>query len=322
MQLFLTFAAPKYYSLNLKTQNIMKRKLFTTCLMFLVTFIAQAQTKIVPQLEKGMKVTYTGNTVSTVGENKIEVASEVDYVVSQKTADGYVIDMTMTKMESANGADLMSRLMNLTEEMMKGVTIKVATDNEGKPKGVNNLEDVKQACLKGATKMIDELYAENPAVAQAMPKEVLLEQAEKGITEEALLNSMLTTPTSVFVLNGKSVANMTQDTYTNSQGIKMKRMYFVAKDGKTVTTNSQSEMTKDELKQLIIKQVEENMPEQAEMIKQNIDAVLASGMMKVESKEKAVYTLQDNGWLKSVDMTQDLNMMGQQVSVKATMNLK
>jgi len=300
----------------------MNRKLLMTALMLLITFMAQAQVKIAPQLKKGMKMTYVIVSTTTMGSEEMKTDSEVEYVVSQESGDGYVIDVTLTKLESGGGDDLMSRLMNITEEMMKGVTIKTKTDKDGKPVGVVNWEEVKTGTTKTANKMLDEIYAKNPDVAQLMPKEKLMSQAEANLTEEAILNSYLATPTNALVLNGKTVANMAQDTYVNTQKIKMKRMYFVAKDGKTITTNSQSDMSKEELKEFIIKQVEENMPDQADMIKQNIDAVLSSGMLKIEGKEKAVYTLQDNGWLKSVDMTQELNLMGQAISLKAVMTVK
>ena len=301
----------------------MNRKLFTTALMLLMAFMAQAQVKIAPKMEKGMKMTYSIVTTATAAGQEMKTDSEVEYVVSQKNADGFVVDVTMTKMESAdNSEDLMSRMMNITEEMMKGVTIKIKTDKDGKPVGIVNSEEVKTLTLKTATKMLDEIYQKSPEISQVLSKETMMKQVEETLTEEAILNSYLATATNALVLNGKTVANMAQDTYTSNQKIPMKRMYFVAKDGKTITTNSQSEMTKEELKKFIIKQVEDNMPNQAEMIKQNIDAVMESGMLKIEAKEKAVYTMQDNGWIKSVDMTQELNMMGQSMTQKAVMTLK
>lgn len=49
----------------------------------------------------------------------------------------------------------------------------------------------------------------------------------------------------------------------------MKRMYFV--NGRNVTVSGSANMSKEELKKLIIEQVEKMMPEQADMVKQNID---------------------------------------------------
>ena len=77
---------------------------------------------------------------------------------------------------------------------------------------------------------------------------------------------------------------------------------------------------KDDLKKLIIKQVEEQAPEQAEMIKQNIDLVM--GQMKFEMSEKSTYQLQDNGWVKSVKNEVNQNMMGQVMKATETITLK
>ena len=79
-------------------------------------------------------------------------------------------------------------------------------------------------------------------------------------------------------------------------------------------------MQKDDLKKLIIKQVEEQAPEQAEMVKQNIDLVM--GQMKFEMSEKSTYQMQDNGWVKSVKNEVNQNMMGQVMKATETITLK
>lgn len=300
----------------------MKKKLIATALTLLVAFVAYAQVKIAPKMEKGMKMTYEIATTATYGGKEVKTSSEVEYAVSEQTADGFVVDVTMTKMETDGGEDLASRLMWLTEEMQRGLTMKIKTDKDGKPVAFVNGKEVKTKGMEIAKKMADEIYEQSPELSNMMPKETLLKQAEESLNEETMLNAVISTPNNALTLNGKTIANMAQDTYTNLQKINMKRTYFVTKDGKGITTTSQSDMSKEELKKFIIKQVEENMPDQAEMIKQNIDVALQSGLLKIEAKEKAVYTMQDNGWIKSADTTQELNMVGQSITSKSVMTAK
>ena len=79
-------------------------------------------------------------------------------------------------------------------------------------------------------------------------------------------------------------------------------------------------MTKDELKQTIIEQVTKEMPEQAEMVKQNIDMLMSQ--MTFEVKEKATYVFQENGWVKSIVTEGTQEMMGQGSKEKTTIMLK
>ena len=63
-------------------------------------------------------------------------------------------------------------------------------------------------------------------------------------------------------------------------------------------------------------------PDQAEMIKKNIDAVMASGMIKIDMKGTATYELQDDGWVKTIKNEETQETMGQQAKTTATVTLK
>ena len=118
--------------------------------------------------------------------------------------------------------------------------------------------------------------------------------------------------------------NGATESVNNEQGMKLKRMYFVV--GKNIITNSTLDMTKDELKEFVLKQVEKVAPDQAEMVKQNIDvdatslAMLRSEfpeMTDAEASKLATYALyqnSDKGDVKGVQLnlsanvTKDLNI--------------
>ena len=65
-------------------------------------------------------------------------------------------------------------------------------------------------------------------------------------------------------------------------------------------------------------EVKAMMPDQAEMVEQNIDQLLESGMMKMESTVTADYEFLPNGWLKSLRVVQKQENMGQSTE----MNMK
>jgi len=68
--------------------------------------------------------------------------------------------------------------------------------------------------------------------------------------------------------------------------------------------------------------VEKSLPDQADMIKQNIDQLMNSGMLKMEMKETASYELQPDGWVKSIKAESTHDAMGQKMKTTTTVTLK
>ena len=203
--------------------------------------------------------------------------------------------------------------------MMKGLSIRVTTNKDGQVKSIQNYGELKQQIDGLSNKLVDQLFEQAPMLAQAMSKDAIKQQILESTTEENLLKTMQNM-TSPLALNGKTIMTGSQEEYKNEQGLKMKRMYFV--NGKNVTTNGSINMSKDELKAMIIEKVEKLVPDQAELIKQNIDQVMATGMIKFESKETATYELQDDGWVKSIKSETTNEALGQQTKTTATVTIK
>ena len=290
--------------------------------MLLMALVASAQVKVAPKLEKGLKKVYVGEvTTSLLGQSEVKITSETVYEVLDATADGYVIDLVTTDVQtSAEKGDLVSRLLTITTEMLKDAHIKFATDKEGKVVKLLNADEVLATLKSVMGKIFDETLAQAPNLPAGLSKEVLMEQVAGTINEEMLMQSVEMN-TSPLVLNGKTIATGAQDYFNNSQGMKMKRMYFVNADG-SVITSSTLDMNKDELKQLIIAQVEKMAPDQADMIKQNIDAVINSGTLNMEANEKATYTFDKDKWIDSIQSEVSSTAAGQKTTVKATLKLK
>ncbi len=193
-------------------------------------------------------------------------------------------------------------------ELMKDLNVRVATNKEGKPEKIVNYDELKPRMEKMADQFVEKVYQAVPQLSQMLPKEPLKQQLMEGVTEEKLLKGCQNA-TSVMALNGKTVMTGAQEEYVNEQEMKMKRMYFV--NGKNIVTNSSLNMSNDELKALIIAQVEKAAPDQAEMVKQNIDTLMKSGMLKMDVKETATYDMQDDGWVKNVTVDMTMDTMGQ-----------
>lgn len=299
----------------------MKKILFLSALLT-VAFAAQAQLKIVPKMQKGDVKNYTivaTNSIPMQGDTKITSGSK--YTVVDATADGYVLDVETLEVQVESDANnVTGKLLAAAEEMQKGVVIRVTTDKDGKPTKVLNLDELRPKMEKAADSAIDKLVADIPQLSQVIPdKSVLKNQFKECFTEETILRG-LQESTSPLALNGKTIITGAQEEYTSKDGLKMKRMYFV--NGQNIIANSSLNMSKDEMKALLIKQVELRAPEQAQMVKDNIDQILDSGMLKIDMTEKDTYELQADGWPKSIVTENTTEMMGQQVVTKTTITLK
>lgn len=297
------------------------KKIFVLSMMLTVMMAAQAQLKVAPKMAKGTTKVYVAeSTIAIPGQKDVQMASETKFTVTAENADGYTMEMVTTDVKSNATADnLAAKLMSAAENMLKGQVIRITTNKEGKVKAIQNYGELKQKLDGLSNELVDQLFKQIPMLAQAMSKEAMKQQVLESTTEENLLKTMQNM-TSPLALNGKTIMTGAQEEYVNEQGLKMKRMYFV--NGKNVTTNGSMNMSKDEMKALIVEKVEKLMPGQAEMIKQNIDQIMATGMLKLESKETATYELQDDGWVKSIKTESTNEALGQQTKNTATVTIK
>ena len=295
------------------------KKLFFVSLLLTTVIAAQAQLKITPKMEKGIVKTYVNTiTTSIPMQGDVTVTSETNYSVVDATADGYLIDVeTINVKVDADADNITGKLLAATEELQKGTVIHLSTDKDGKPVRVLNADELKKIIEQNANALIDKLMADIPQLAESAPKDVLKNQMLSSFTEETILRGLEESP---LALNGKSIITGAQEEYVTKDGLKMKRMYFV--NGKNIIANSNLNMDLEEMKALVIKQVEERAPEQAEMVKENIDQILSSGMLKIDMKQKDTYELQADGWIKSMTTEATTETMGQKIEVKGTLTMK
>ncbi len=286
------------------------KKLFFLSVMLTAAMAASAQLKIAPKMQKGLSKVY--NVVATTnipGQKEVNITTDMKYTVTEASANGYVVDvLTTTFTSDATSDNIAGQLLSGAAELLKGLNVRVATNNDGRAEKIVNYAELRPRMDDMCDKLIEKMYQAIPQMSQLVPKETLRQQMMENLTEEKLLKSMQNA-TSVMTLNGKTVMTGAQEEYVNEQGMKMKRLYFV--NGKNIVTNSSMNMSKDELKALIIAQVEKLAPAQADMIKQNIDTVIESGMLKMDMKETATYDLLDDGWVKSVTVDTTTDTMGQ-----------
>jgi len=290
------------------------RKLMLVSMMLTVALATQAQLgrKVAPQMEKGLVKTFTEKQVTTMtGQQPVTITNVAKYTVADTTDDGFLVDIVNNNVKSDAQADnIAGQFITASAEMMDGLVIRVVTDKEGKILKIADYAALSKQIDKRADETAAKMLKAMPQMEQALPKDALKAQIMEECGEQTLLATLQQNASSAMMLNGKTIMTGAQESYVDQKGIKMKRMYFV--NGDNITVSSNLDMTKDELKALIIAKVEQSIPDQAAMIKQNIDQLMDSGMLKLEMKESATYELQADGWVKTIKVETTSDSLGQQ----------
>ena len=297
------------------------KKLMMVGLLLTAAIALQAQMKVAPKIEKGAVKTYVGqSTVSIPAQGDVKVSDETKYTVVDATADGYVIDLeTVNVQAECDANNIAGKLLVAAQETMKGIVFRIGLDKDGKIQKLLNSDEVQPKLTKAMESIVDQLLKDIPQLGSMVSKDDLMKQVVESITPETLLQNFQEA-SSPFALNGKTIMTGGQEEYVSKDGMKMKRMYFV--QGKNIVANSTLNMTKDEMKEMLIKMVEKSAPDQAAMVKENIDQIMSSGMLKMDMKETVTYELQDDGWVKSIKGESTTETMGQKVVTVSTITLK
>ena len=297
------------------------KKIMMVSLMLTIAMALQAQVKVAPKMEKGTVKTYVAEaTITLPGQGDVKVTADSKYSITDAKADSYVLEMVSTDVKTeCEPGNIAGKLVAAAQEMMKDAVVRATLDKDGRIQNILNGDEVKARVDKQADAFIDQMLADVPQLAGVVSKDALKQQVSQALTIEGLVQT-LQQATSPLALNGKTIASGSQEEFVSQEGLKMKRMYFV--NGKTIIANSVMNMTEDDMKQTIIKQVEETAPDQAQMIKDNIDQLMSTGMLKMDHKETATYELQDDGWVKSIVVDSTTETMGQTVVSKSIVTLK
>ncbi len=297
------------------------KKIMMVGLLLTMMVAVQAQVKVAPKMAKGMQKVYvTESKVGIPGQPEFNMTAETKYSVTGAVKGGYTMEVVTTEFKcDATDTNIAAKLMSAPFELLKGLTVRVTTDQDGQVKSIDNFAELKKKMDEVGGQLVNELFEKVPMLSQVMDKETLKKQVLSSVTPESMLKTMPVT-NSPLMLNGKTVTMGMQEDYTADYGLKMKRMYFV--NGNKITTNGSLNMSKDDMKQHIIKEVEKIMPSQADMVKENIDQLMDSGMAKIDSKETATYELQDDGWVKSILSETTYQMMGQNTKTVIRVEIK
>lgn len=293
----------------------MKKFLLTSTLL-LVVLAVSAQIKVAPKMKKGDKKVYVAEQTTKVGKTEAKMTIETLVEVADANADGYVINSTVTDTKVETDMDDMTgRILALTTNMLKNMRTSYATDKNGQVTGILNFESTKKQTEEMVRKLMDDIK-----LPDMISKDMLIQTAMANITEEAMLNGMKMN-NSPFALNGKTISSGTEDEFSTKEGIKMKRTFTVNSDG-SIGASSKINMSLEEMTRMIVDMTSKLVPNQKEEVKQQITQMVQNGMLKINAKDNATYTIGADGWVDSITAETYTDSMGQKTTVTSKVRLK
>lgn len=311
----------------------MKKNVLTT-LMLLVALMAQAQNSVTikPTLKTGMAKAYTIKSESTVpGSMAADVTGDLSYKVTDKTADGYQIDM-LSSFSNIDANQLFQKMSSADIlQLMNNMKVELLTDKKGK---VNGIKNTKQLIDKNIA-MYDSLFhvtlaqnpmlKDNPMVKESMEKSSKM--MKSMLTEDFMKESFIQTP-NILSLNGKTITDGMVEDGTYAQFLKTKSTYSLQNGGKTIVQTVKGDMDAASMKKYLAKTLSTLLPESVaqetnpEELNTMIETMISNGSMKVDMNMKATYDLGDDGWVKKLVTEMDMNMPGQAMKMRQVMTRK
>ena len=294
------------------------KKILLAGIMMLVALSITAQIKVAPKMQKGDKKVYVTEASVAGAQVKMNITSETVYEVKDITADGYVIDAYVSDCKvEGDTANLVNRIGAIAMGMTKGLHALYSTDKDGQILKILNHDEM----LKAADAMLENTLstANLPAM---MPKEKIKMAAKMNISEESMLANAKMSD-SPFSLNGKTITNGMEDTFSTKEGLKLKRTFTLADDG-SIKTDAEMDMNVEDIIGMITKQAGQMSPEAAnsDAIKQQVTQMINSGMLKFTATNNATYTFCPDGWVKTLISDYSFQIMSQTLESHCKITLK
>lgn len=298
------------------------KKTFLTAALLLTVALAQAQAfmKVTPTLKVGEVKTYVTESKTVTKDGTKTKKSEIRFSVLKEMAEGFIVEVLQTKEEDKKSEDVMERLASLDSELLLNQPVRLVISKEGLPVGIASFPQLKQMLTTKIGFVLNDLYTQKPEIAQQTPKDTLLNRIAEGIEVDKILKDY-TTPGNVMSLNGKTIVIGFQENF-DLDGIKMKRTLMPTGGGKSVMEMLTSDMTPEDFKALIMKQLEKADEASKKEAEAQIDEAIKSGLLSMKAGGKGTYNYGDDFWPTSITQDIDIEQAGEKVTINEVITLK
>ena len=298
------------------------KKTFLTAALLLTALMAQAQAfmKVTPTMKVGDVKTYTTESKMVQKDGTKTTKTDTRFSVIKEMPEGYIVEVLKTQPDDKKSADALERLQNIQSEIYYNQPIRLVVNKEGQPVGIASFPQLKQMLVQKFGFILNDLYNEKPELVQQAPKDTLLNRFAEALEVDDILEDFIQ-PGDVMCLNGKTIVIGFQEDF-EMQGLKMKRTLMPAGGGKSVMEMLTSNMTPDDFKAVLMKQLEKADEATKKEAEAQIDQAIAGGQLYIKAGGKGTYVYGDDGWPTSISQDIDLDQAGQKMTEKEVTTLK
>lgn len=301
------------------------KKVFLSLALLVMAVAASAQT-IKVSFKQGEVRNFNTKVEASVGvpmqgEQKVTSEATQQYTVKEAGADGYTIELKTVDFNVTGSKEVANQIADgtMTEAMKKTPAI-LKLNAKGEVVDIANADDVLASAGEIVVGMINKMYEEHPELEKMMPKSKMLMAANEKLTKEEAVKSIR--EASIFSLNGKDITSGSTVDETLMDMIKVKSTYTVKSTAESteISRNSASNMTDNDIKELIKKQMESSGMDASmtSMIDSQWDQMKAMGMTRLDLNSKATLNYDGEGWLTSSANNNATSVMGATVKVNIT----
>lgn len=303
----------------------MKKTVLTLALL-VVVMMAGAQT-LNANFKKGDVKSYSTHCDFSIGmpmqgEQKGTSDTKVTYTVADATADGWTVEVKTDTFATTGSKDVITQFAGGSYyEALKKVPAKLKLGKNGGIEDITNADDVLLEVANQVVATINETYAKHPEMEKAVPKSTAMMKANEELTKDNLMDFFKVN--SVFALNGKELKQNEPVDEKLFDMFNVKSTYTFTKnsDGSTtVAKKSTGNMTDEELKAFLKKQVEDMTGQQLDnaTLEQTWNQLKQYGMTGLELSNDTQSKVDANGWLTSNVENGNIKVMGAQIKVNKT----
>lgn len=259
------------------------------------------------------------------GEMKGSATVLTTYTVTD-ASNGWTVEMKVDSFSTTGNEDIVSQFSGESNfKALQKTPAILKLDSKGYITDIVNSDNVLAAIAEVSINNLNDMYSKHPDLEKIAPKSKAMLKINDELTKDNLLKFFR--ESSVLELNGKDIkpGEPFDETFMGDL-LKAKSTFSLTKDADGLTVvnkKSESNMTEDEVKELVKKQISSmGGGVDASQFDQIWGQLKMMGMASLEFNSENSSTVNNDGWLKSETAEGTTTVAGAKIKISGTTTLK
>lgn len=259
------------------------------------------------------------------GEMKGSATVLTTYTVTN-ASNGWTVEMKVDSFSTTGNEDIVSQFSGESNfKALQKTPAILKLDSKGYITDIVNCDNVLAAIAEVSINNLNDMYSKHPDLEKIAPKSKAMLKINDELTKDNLLKFFR--KSSVLELNGKDIkpGEPFDETFMGDL-LKAKSTFSLTKDADGLTVvnkKSESNMTEDEVKELVKKQISSmGGGVDASQFDQIWSQLKMMGMASLEFNSENSSTVNNDGWLKSETAEGTTTVAGAKIKISGTTTLK